>query len=855
MTKAVARLVEQFQPDNYQIHLYPDPETMKFSGKVLIVGKKVGRPSQRITLHQKDLKFLSAKIRKISKNKNEELKVERINTQNSLDEVRIHAAEKIFPGEYELEIEFSGIITEQLHGLYPSTFKKNGEKNILLATQFESHHAREVFPCVDEPSAKSTFDLILTAKSTSTVLSNTPIKSVKKNKDLSETVFETTPKMSTYLLAFVIGDLISYSGKTKSGVAVTSWATTAQEKSHLKYSVDEAVKVLEFYEDYFGVKFPLEKCDQVALPDFDSGAMENWGLITYREILLLADPKNRSQTGEQYISLVIAHELSHQWFGNLVTMNWWDDLWLNESFASIMEYVCLDMLHPEWKMWEHFGESDMLAASSRDVTSNVQAVKSPVKHPDELFTLFDPAIVYAKGARLIKMLYDYIGEDAVRKGLISYFKEFKYSNTVSDDLWKHFAKASNRDIKSLMDPWLNNSGMPLISVNRREGNLILDQKRFLLDKSNDETIWPVPLLANPKQKIDLLDKKSLSLDNLSEEPVIINESGSTHAVVDYRDEKDKEKVRAALIDKSLSSVGRMNVLNDMYLLSRYGSQNLSDALDLVKKCKDEDRDSVWQLLTRLVNAARMFIEGDELSESKIREIKYDLAVDHYNRLGWDDNKKDDPNTKALRITMLSLMLQAEDKNAINEAKKRYKAAGKVANINSEQRGLILSSVVKYSSVDIDKLFAEYESTTSSDVQRSISLGLSSAKDVKVLEEVIERAIGVKGIARTQDITSWFAYLIRNQYSRDLAWNWLVTSWPRLKEKLGGNKSLDRFVTYSSSPLSTTEYLQKYDKFFTPEKNDIALGLPIKIALSEIKARIEWRNREEKPLKEYLKRLS
>ncbi|HEX5798436.1 MAG TPA: M1 family metallopeptidase, partial [Candidatus Saccharimonadales bacterium] len=766
MGKSAPRLAESFRPENYKLSIEIDAKKMLFSGKVVISGQKIGRPAKRITLHQKDLKITSAKVIKQGKTGNETIELERINSQKSFDEVRLHSPTLLYPGKYTVEIGFSGHITEQMHGLYPCNYRHKGKEKKLFATQFESHHAREVFPCIDEPEAKATFDLTLTTPATESVLSNTPVKKQLETQDSRlKTEFETTPVMSTYLLAFAVGEIHRVTSKTKDGVEVNSWATVAQSKSHLEYANKEAVDVLEFFTDYFKTPFPLKKLDQIALPDFDSMAMENWGLITYREVGLLADPGNRSQSGEQLISLVVAHEISHQWFGNLVTMKWWDDLWLNESFASIMEYVCLDALHPDWHMWENFAEADMIAASNRDVTSNVQAVKSKVNHPDELFTLFDPSIVYAKGARLIKMMYDFIGEDAIRTGLKSYFKEFAYKNTVSDDLWRHFSKASGQDVKKLMDPWLTQSGMPLLNIHRNDRKLDIVQKRFLLDENSDSQKWPIPLLANKKIPTNLMKEEKLTLELDNDEPVVFNRSGSTHAVVNYESAQDKKYLQKVTSDRSIDSVGRMNLFNDAYLLSRHGSESLSETLELIENCAEEDRDSVWQLMLRPLAAAKLFLEGDEKSEQAIKQIKLKLAKKHFKNLGWDDRETDSPNTKALRVTMTALMLQAEEKTVVAEALSRYKNSRQVTDLPSEQRSLILATAVKNKKADLDKIFEEYTSTNRSDVQRSIAAGLTAAKDAASIKKILEKSIGKDEVVRVQDIPMWFAYLMRNQYSR------------------------------------------------------------------------------------------
>ncbi|QQS18439.1 hypothetical protein IPL68_07715 [Candidatus Saccharibacteria bacterium] len=339
-------------------------------------------------------------------------------------------------------MEFEGKITDGMTGIYPCYWKDaDGNEQKLFATQFESHHAREAFPCIDEPEAKAVFELTLITQDNVELLSNTPMQSqermayeewrIKYSKNapiqdtsfsILQTSFKPTPKMSTYLLAFVTGNLHKKSAKTKSGVDVNVWATTVQPAESLDFALDVATRSIEYFEDYFGVPYPLPKADHVALPDFSSGAMENWGLITYRERVLLDYPGQTSQGIREYIALVVAHETSHQWFGNLVTMRWWDDLWLNESFANMMEYQAVDAMFPDWHVWNQFIASEGLAAFRRDATYGVQSVHVDVHHPDEISTLFDGSIVYAKGGRLLYMLKNYIGEAAFQKGLSEYFK-------------------------------------------------------------------------------------------------------------------------------------------------------------------------------------------------------------------------------------------------------------------------------------------------------------------------------------------------------------------------------------------------------------------------------------------------
>ena len=337
----VKRLGYDFKPDNYVIKLQPDINKMSFTGSVIITGYKCGKPSKRLTFHQKGLKIKDTKITRIDNKKGAiNIDVERINTIKTSNELRVHSNEVLYPGKFIVEIFFSGQINEKMHGMYTCNFMHEGTPAKLVTTQLESHYAREVFPCIDEPSAKATFDLTLVTSKNVTVLSNTTIKKQSKDKFLT-TTFETTPIMSTYLLAFAYGAFVKKEGISSGGVKVGCYATP-EHIELLDFSLSIATKAIDFFEKYFGVKYPLPKLDMVALPDFSAGAMENWGLITYRESCMLVDKNMSSLDTKQFAALIICHEIAHQWFGNLVTMEWWDDLWLNESFANLMEYRALD---------------------------------------------------------------------------------------------------------------------------------------------------------------------------------------------------------------------------------------------------------------------------------------------------------------------------------------------------------------------------------------------------------------------------------------------------------------------------------------------------------------------------------
>ncbi len=853
MSKWVTRLFDQFQPETYDLQLDIDKDKMSFSGTVTISGKKIGRPSKRLTFHQKGLKIKAAVIVKQGKHGPSSIEVERINHHGAYDEVRLHTKETMHAGEYTATMEFSGKITKSMHGIYPCFYKHRGKDKTLIASQFESHHAREAFPCIDEPEAKATFDLTLVSPAKEVAIANTPALSSSEENGRLITSFETSPKMSTYLLAFVIGEMHSVSGKTKDGIVVSSWSTVAQKTDHLKYANKEAIRCLEFFTNYFKTPFPLKKLDQVALPDFEALAMENWGLITYREVGLLADPLNRSLSGEQLITLVIAHEVSHQWFGDLVTMKWWDDLWLNESFASIMENIAPDRLHPDWQQWEDFATGRVLSCSHRDIYKDVQPVGVVVKHPDEIATLFDPAIVYAKGARLLNMLYEHVGEETFVKGLQDYFKRHAYGNTTRHDLWQSMAAASKSNIDKFMTPWIQQSGQPVLSVKRVDDNTIsLTQKRFLMDGDDNVTLWPIPLLADTKLDMQILDKRSGRVKVKRALHPIFNVNGNGHYIVRYEDEADRDYVRAKIVDRSVGPISRITILNDMLLLARAGEYNLSDMLDVIRQCSEEPRDAVWSMFSRIIGQAQALTDGDTSIEAPIRRYKAELSQYWYNKLGWTDKLKDDPNAKHLRTTALALAVAGENPEALDKALKLFAKAGSVEKLPAEQRALVAGAAVRHGKASyVDQLMKEYVSSPNPDVQQSITVALCSTRDPKVAKKLISWGLDAKkGVVRDQDIDHWFAYLMRNHYSRDLAWQWFVDGWKALGESFAGSKHMEYFIWYSSGPVSTRDWQLKFKKFFEPKMKDPSLKRNIQIALSEIEARVLWREREESQLLDY-----
>lgn len=855
MPKKVTRLYEQFQPENYQLELALDRDAMAFSGTVTIRGKKTGRPSQRLTFHQKELKITSAKIIKHDKKGDKELSVKRVNNQNSLDEVRLHANEMVYPGEYTVTMEFAGQIKHEMNGIYPCPFKHDGKEKILLATQFESHYARKAFPCIDEPEAKATFDLTLTTPKNEVTLSNTPAKRQAVVGQNSVTTFETTPRMPTYLLAFVTGEMHSKSTKTKRGTAVKAWSTVAQPIDSLDFAVSTAKDCIEFFENYFNVLYPLAKADYVALPDFAVGAMENWGLQTYRERLLVAYPGETSQNVKETIALVIGHETSHQWFGDLVTMQWWDDLWLNESFANMMEYEVIDALFPEWKVWDSFIDYEGLSALRRDATPGVQPVKTTVNHPDEIHTIFDPSIVYSKGGRLLYMLKNYIGEEAFRKGLTNYFNKHAYKNTTGGDLWDALSETSDIDVGAFMNPWLERSGFPVLTVKQAGKSITIEQEHFLDNpkKIDAKRLWPVPLFANNKSLPGQIDTKRFFTELKNTEYVRLNTGAIGHYVVNYASPEHRKAIFASVKNNEMGNTERLMTLNNSSMLARAGYQKYSDVLGLLKAYENETNESVWNMLSMIVSEVKRFIDLDAKLEAKIKSFVRELIAKEHKRLGWDEKADEPAADRKLRATIIGLGAYSDDPSIIDRALELYTSYKKdPAMVPNELRSIALGVAVKQKMPGaFDYLLRLHDKTDNSDLKSDIASALalthSKSEASKLLNRLTDNAL-----VKPQDADRWLIYLLRNLHTREAAWGWMTKNWDWIEKTYKNEATYDNWPRYAASVCNTKAWANKYLQFFGPKQDQVALKRNIIIGLEEIDNRIAWLERDLKPVQEFFK---
>lgn len=865
MSKDVKRLFNQFQPQKYVLDIDVDREHMTFSGVAIVSGRRVGPPSKRLTFHQVGLTVTAAHVVWHDKKGDHDLEVSRINHHKAFDEVRLHTTKTLHAGHYTVRLEFRGVISRHMNGMYPCFFEHDGQQKQLIATQFESHHAREVFPCIDEPEAKAVFELTLTSPTGETVLSNTPAKTTKTTGQRLTTTFEPTPHMSTYLLAFIFGELGYREAKTQSGIVVRTYAT-ADNVALTEFALDVAVKCLDFYNDYFGIAYPLEKCDLIALPDFASGAMENWGCITFREQAMLVDPENTTLATKQYVALVVAHELTHQWFGNLVTMRWWTDLWLNEGFASWMEYLAIDHLFPQWKLWTQFAVDEQQQALKLDALEYTHPIEVPVHHPDEIRTIFD-AISYSKGASVIHMLQNYLGHDAFQGGLRHYLSTHAYSNTNTVDLWTSLEEISGKPVKEFMHTWTSQPGFPLLSVKADESSVQVKQSRFFINPAHGdapETLWPIPLqsesdlpgtLTEPTAEVEIADYHALKLNR--------GQSGF------YRVTYNATHVQrlGELIQKGhLDPLDRLGVLTDLFETAKAGQSDTADALYFLGHFTHETNYAVWDCIASALGSVRLILNDESLREHMkpfIRKlVKSELA-----RLGWERKKTDSHFDLLLRPIILGLAASADEPKIIKHCQKLFdniKAIEDVApdlrvtangtqikrglDIDPDLRGTVFGTVARLGGEkEFNKLLALHNAATLSEERTTIAAALTGFQQPKLIARALE--LINSDVVRLQDVAYWIAYSFLNRHAKKLTWEWVKDNWGWLEKSLGTDLAFYRMPIYAARVFSDSEFIDEYKKFFKPHLSP-ALDRSYKQGLEMLEWQTAWKQRDLKEVKTF-----
>ena len=821
------RFYEKFQPVHYDIYLDIDRAAKHFKGITTIKGNAV---DTKIALHQKFLNVASVQA------DGQDVPFSFSDRQEAIQLELPHS------GDVELKVVYDAKLTDTMMGIYPSYYTVAGQKKQLIGTQFETTAARQAFPGIDEPEAKATFSLAIKydEQPGETIIANMPEDHVENGVHY----FQETVKMSTYLVAFAFGELQSKFAKTKSGVEIGVFSTKAHQPKELDFSLDIAKRAIEFYEDFYQTPYPLPQSYQLALPDFSAGAMENWGLVTYREAYMLLDPDNTTLNQKRLIATVITHELAHQWFGDLVTMKWWDDLWLNESFANMMEYVAVDALEPEWNVWEMFQTSEVPMALQRDATDGVQSVHVAVDDPAEIDTLFDGAIVYAKGARMLVMVRALLGDDAMRRGLKNYFAAHQYGNATGADLWQALGEASGMNVGQIMESWLEHPGYPVVEVKVEDGKLMLSQQQFFIGDGEEKgRLWQIPLNANYNQAPAIFSEQSLVLGDYAQlrkqngRPFRVNVGDNSHVIVKY-----DETLLNDILDHldELGAIDQLQLLQDLRLLAEGRQISYAQIVPLLSRFKDSRSGIVNEMLYHVANSLKNFVQPAAKTECQLQQLFDQLSVKQAQRLGWLSQKGESNDDQLTRPIVLSAALYAQNSDAIKQAQALFdQYQDHLADLPADVRGLVLANEVKnYGSQELfDTLLADYQKTADAGFKQDICAALTKTQDDQLIAQLIDRFEDADTI-KPQDLRAWFRGVLANDHGQQAAWDWIQQEWSWLEKTVGGDMEFPTYITVISRIFKTSQRLAEFKRFFTPKENDPMLKREIQMDEKVIASRVE-----------------
>ena len=856
LMKTSVRLPPHVKPQRYEIMLRPNLENFTFEGEESIF-LTLDKPTKEITLHAVELEIEAVEW---SKGTLRQAQGHGLDGKVSYDK-KAETATFTFPkylekGKGELKLKFKGILNDKMRGFYRSKFQHDGQDKHLAVTQFESTDARRAFPCFDEPSQKAIFDVTLMVPGHTTAISNTIESAVKEHESgLKIVEFEPTPKMSTYLLAFIVGEFEYIEGRANnidsrlrgndSGTLVRVF-TTPGKKEQAKFALDVAIKCMDFYEDYFGIKYPLPVLDMIAIPDFASGAMENWGAVTYRESTLLVDEQKSSSANKQWVAMVIAHELAHQWFGNLVTMEWWTHLWLNEGFASFIEYLAIDHIYPNWDIWTQFVSTEMADAFSLDALKNTHPIEVEVGDPVEISEIFD-RISYSKGSSVLRMLWNYLGEKDFRDGLRHYLKRHAYDNAKTEDLWKALEEVSGKPVGRIMANWTSKPGHPLIRLQgtagprRGGGQLKLTQERFFSSsiskkESKDKTIWSIPMDGQ------LMDRKTLAYA-----PHIgsgkLNKGEVSLVRVDYPHQylKDLEKeVKAG----KLSAPDRLGLIRDSFDLAQSGNSPTTLALELAQSYVDEEDYTVWAEITSHLGQLDSLLSYENFYnnyKSYNRYIYGRIAA----KMGWEPKIEEKHTDSLLRAIVLYKLGKYGDVGVLQKAQQLFKKG----NIDPDLRGVVYNLVAANGGeLEFNKLVQMYKEEDSEQEKDRIGRALGQFREKALLKKTLD--FSISKYVRYQSALQIISAVWNNPEGRYLAWEFIKDHWKLLKERYAGGHYFTR-VFGPAGEFTKVSDAKDIEKFVA--KNPVPEAKrTIAQALEQIYSNVEWLKRDGKKIENFLK---
>lgn len=833
------RLDKNIKPKKYYLHIEPDFSTLSFIGNVNIETTITGK-SDTIFLHAKDLVINSAIVKQGNKIFNTQI------TSKQNDGYIILSLPQKISGEAEIIIDYNGAIHEDLRGFYIGKHNIGDTEYLIGATQFEAIDARRAFPCFDEPAIKASFNLQLLIDKQYSAISNTNIIKEKVSGKKKEITFAETPQMSSYLVAWAIGKFEKVSKKTNPPIGgkkdVSVYVPTGK-KSGAGFALDVSVKVLDFFENYFGIPYPLQKLDLVALPDFASAAMENWGLITFRETALLVEKKHTALQNKKWVALVIAHEIAHQWFGNLVTMNWWDDLWLNEGFANYIEYVAIDAIFPEWNVWDEFVGGDMGDALRLDSLKSSHPIKMEIKDAGDIDEAFDD-ITYRKGATVIRMLAEYMGAKQFRTGISNYLKAHKYGNATTNDLWVHLEKNSGKPIKKLMTSWVNQAGFPVIDVTKNKKGYSGCQCRYYRNRNtkNDthgET-WPIPLWDG-KQSYLTDNKKNIKINIGNDASHCPAES--TMVYINMPPELEIKRLQKLTLGQ-MEIPEKIGFVRNKTALCEAGYANIKELINLMYAYSNETNHLVLGEVSASWSKIHHVFGINPEIKKKIEDFGQEIFAKAFWDFKWSAKKDDEVLLSSLVLAMAyrSNYIPIIDQ-ALQEFRKNFD------NIPAHLRSTTYKIAHHYGNdTDRKKIWEQIKITTAHEERVRLLASITSTTDKKILIKNLDYYMSSN--VKVQDTPLLFARALGEADHADTIYQYIKEHFETFNERYGKGGHLLSRILGSLAVLRNKDTFVDMKKFFkaNPPQN---AKRTLEQVYEKIEANIAWQKADTKILEQAL----
>ncbi|KAK2911698.1 hypothetical protein Q8A67_003831 [Cirrhinus molitorella] len=836
------RLPPSVHPVHYNISLYPNLTSMTFQGSVSIL-VEVLYETKNIVLHSSDMNITKATF---------ENKEVHVLEYKPWQQIAIKFPEDLKKGPYVLNINYVANLSDSYDGFYNSSYvDTNGTKRVLAATQFEPLAARKAFPCFDEPAFKSTFTIKMTRERKYISLSNMPkVNTTDLKNGLQEDEFEESVKMSTYLVAFIVAEFISVSNNvSKTKVSVYA---VPDKKDQIQYSLDTACKLLKFYNMFFENDYPLSKLDLVAIPDFLAGAMENWGLITFRETTLLVG-SNSSSIDKQLVTSVIAHELAHQWFGNLVTMRWWNDLWLNEGFATYMQYMSIETVFADLDIDTEF-LNVRFKALGKDALNSSHPVSTVVSTPEQVEEMFD-SVSYEKGASILLMLNATLKDGEFQKGVIEYLQKYNLSNTESEDLWNSLSQVSgqNLNVSEMMNTWTVHKGFPLVTVKRKDTQVTLTQEHFLLNAENctDNSLWHIPLtyvndscslLSSCKQVFHLKDKTATLTLPGHVKWLKFNFRSEGFYIVDYDEQGWRDLIDALKGNVSvLSSKDRAALINNIFALSRSDKVSFRQVLNLMDYIKNETETA--PLTEALLQLGQIYRLLDKRSELTLASRMMSYINDHFGSLM--ANQSWDLETSVSKMTLRSALLEMACSLDINDCRTQAKnlfdqclAPNKTCQIPSD----LMRTVFKVAAQTDEgwrKLLDMYKHSINDPEKRKTLEALASTQDVRKIIWILQKSLDGSEI-QTQEFPLVINTVCKNFAGYLYAWDFVKENWDKITQKFPvGSFAIQSIIMSATSQFSTKTHLIEAQNFFSSLGTKGSQMRIVQEAIETIKLNMRW----------------